>query len=469
MTKQPLENLHAAGQCSPPSRLRPLAVALLGDPATVDLDHRIMRGVMFLTAATGLLSTLHNLAIGAAWVLSASTGVCAIGGMAGYLAARRPRGPRELRAAVLLFFLSLAAVCWIAQAGSEGSVGYYVVLVAVYAASVFRGRARPAALGLVAATLAGLLVLERLAPGRIRPYDNPAQRFADAAFAIPFCAFMAATVLRLVFREYRRERAAKDNVLALVTAEKERVERGMREKQRLLTVVSHDIANALTVLQGEISLARFAARSDATPHPFDLDRMVYACANIEEIISSVRMMEAMEQGRIAFRAKPVDLAAVFEYAEVIFGQRLARRRMRVVFPELTAATRLVMAEPRILANQVFGNVLSNAIKFSYPDTVITVSVERTGGETTVAVADRGIGIPATLLPRLFDLEAQTTRPGTDGEPGTGFGLRTVKHFVELFGGRLDITSRAEAEHPDAHGTTVAIHLRSEEASSERPQ
>ena len=67
------------------------------------------------------------------------------------------------------------------------------------------------------------------------------------------------------------------------------------------------------------------------------------------------------------------------------------------------------------------------------------------------------------MSNLFDLDAKTTHAGTDGEPGTGFGLRTVNHFVELFGGSLDISSRAEKDHPDDHGTTVAAHLTSGEA------
>jgi signal transduction histidine kinase len=280
------------------------------------------------------------------------------------------------------------------------------------------------------------------------------------ALAIPVCLFMAAAVIHLVYREYHRERQAKDAVLAMVTAEKERVERAMREKQRLLTVVSHDIANALTVLQNELSLTRFAGHPKQPTHVLDLDRMAYACANIDQIISSVRMLEALEQGRTSFSTKRVDLASVFEYAEVIFGKRLERRRMRFAFPTLTAETRFVMAEPRILANQVFGNLLSNAIKFSYPDSTITLSVTRQGDETVVGVIDRGIGIPTDWLGDLFTLEAKTTRTGTDGEPGTGFGLRTVKHFVELFGGRLVIASRAEDESPDDHGTTVEVRLKS---------
>ena len=463
MTEQPAENLARVGTSSRASRWRALGIALLGDSAKVDLERRVLSGMMFLTAVTGFLSSVQNLIVGSALALVIATFVCGLAGLVGYSVARRSADPRGLPTAVLAFFLVLLAWCWLAQAGSQGTTGYYFVLVAIYEVILFRGAARVAALGLTATTLAGLLVYENAFPDAIRPYGSPSERFADAVFAIPFCALMSAAVIAFVYREYHRERAAKDGVLRLVTAEKERVERAMREKQRLLTVVSHDIANALTVLQGEISLSRFAARSDETSHPLDLERMAYACANIEEIISSVRMMEALEQGRVSFRAKPVDLAAVFEYAEVIFGKRIAHRRLRIEFPELTDDNKCVLAEPRILANQVFGNLLSNAIKFSHPDSTITVTVDRREGQTTIAIRDHGIGIPSAMLPKLFDLEANTTRPGTDGEPGTGFGLRTVKHFVELFGGQLDIISRCESEHPGDHGTTVAIHLQSGQA------
>jgi signal transduction histidine kinase len=451
------ERVSTAGRAH---RLRALGVALFGDPAEVDLDHRVLNGLMFLAIMTGVLSTIQNLIIGAAFWMSIATLVCGLAGFAGYWAARRARTTRGLQEVVFVFFLALLVFCWIGQAGSTGTIGYYFFLVACYAVILFKGCAKLVSLGLIAMTIAGLLLLEYFAPRAILPYRNSFERFGDVAFALPFCVFMSAAVIYLVYREYQREKAAKDAFLGQVTAEKERVERGMLEKQRLLTVVSHDIANALTVLQGEISLSRMAARAERAKPCLDLDRMAYACTNIDEIISSVRMMEALEQGRVTFRAKPVDLAAVFEYAEVIFGKRLAHRRMRFEFPELDDQVRFVMAEPRILANQVFGNLLSNAIKFSYPESSIAVSVTRQNGETTIRILDHGIGIPPALLPSLFDLDANTTRAGTDGEPGTGFGLRTVKHFVELFGGQLDITSRSEKEHPDDHGTTVAIRLKS---------
>jgi signal transduction histidine kinase len=107
---------------------------------------------------------------------------------------------------------------------------------------------------------------------------------------------------------------------------------------------------------------------------------------------------------------------------------------------------------------VFSNLVSNAIKFSHPKSTVVVSVEREAEEIVIRVADRGIGMPPALLAKLFDLDAQTTRPGTDGRPGTGFGLRTVKSFVDLFGGRISVESNDENAFPENHGTVVTLRL-----------
>jgi signal transduction histidine kinase len=378
----------------------------------------------------------------------------------GYWHARRARHWRALRTTVFVFFLALLSFAWITQAGSYGTIGYYFFLLIFYAVAFFKGAGKIASLALTAVTIASLLLIENLCPGVILPYATSSQRFADVAFALPICLLMVAIFFHVVYGAYQRERTAKDNLLRLVTDEKDRVERSMRQKQRLLTVVCHDIANALTVLQGEISLVRYYRKPDPSVDPTTFDRMDYACNNIGDIIGSVRMMEAVEQGLIQFCPKPVDLRAVFKNAEALFGERLAKRRMRLEFPQLADEDRFVMAEAKILANHVFNNLISNAIKFSYPDSNIVVTATRESGVTTLSVADQGIGMPPDLRAKLFDLDAKTTRPGTDGEPGTGFGMRTVKSFVDLFGGEIEVSSRAEASHPQGHGTTVSIRLKS---------
>jgi len=433
---------------------------LFGDPSSVDLEHSALRGIMLLVVVTGLFSTIQNNVIGASRPMLVTTIVSTIAGALGYWQARRTHHWRALRTTIFVFFLGVLCVAWIMQAGSYGTIGYYYFLLTFYAVAFFKGTGKIASLILTAATIASLLFVENLLPGAIQPYARPSQRFADVAFALPLCLLMVAIFFHVVYGAYQRERTAKDNLLRLVTEERDRVERSMRQKQRLLTVVCHDIANALTVLQGEISLVRYYRKPDPSTNPATLDRMDYACSNIGEIIGSVRMMEALEQGLIQFSPKPVDLRVVFKNAEVLFGERLAKRRMRIEFPVLTDENRFVMADAKILANHVFNNLISNAIKFSYPDSNIVVTATREFAVTTICVADQGIGMPPDLVAKLFDLDAKTMRPGTDGEPGTGFGIRTVKSFVDLFGGEVEVSSRAEDLHPQDHGTTVSIRLKS---------
>jgi signal transduction histidine kinase len=436
-----------------------VALRMLGDPAQVRMENRVLTAVLLLGIVTGVTSTIQNILFGASATMIAGTLAATFVGVLGFWVSRHSSHWRWFVTPIFVLYLGVLVFCWITQAGSHGTVGYYFFLLVCYAIVVYRSPARMAALGALVASVVTLLFVEHRYPSAISPYPTPLDRFADIAFALPLCLAITGIIIYVVYREYQRERRAKDALVIQATEENERVERAMREKQRLLTVVCHDIANALTVLQGEIALSQVPTGKDQPPRALRLDRMNYACRNIDEIISSVRLMEAVEQGRIELKTQPVDLQRVFKNAEMMFGERLRARRMTIDFPDIPDEARFVLAEPRILANQVFNNLVSNAIKFSHPESKVAVSVERQADTVVLCVRDLGIGIPADLLSKLFELGAKTTRPGTEGEPGTGFGLRTVKSFVDLFGGAIDITSRCESEHPDDHGTTVRVRLK----------
>jgi signal transduction histidine kinase len=439
--------------------VHPLVVRLIGDPSTVSLEHRILNAIMLLVFLTGLFSTVQNIVFGNAARMIIATLACAAGGFAGYRLSFTMRSWRILLVPIYAFFLLLLSGCWITQAGSDGTVGYYYFLAITFSVVLFNGTAKVVALLSGVANIAVLLLIEFFYPSRILPYPTPELRFADVAFSMVLCLCMTAVMVYVVYSEYQRERRAKDLLLRQVTEEKEMVERSMREKQRLLSIVCHDIANALTVLKCSVSLMKIARRANQASDQESIDRVSFAAGNIDEIVNSVRMMEAVEQGRLAFKLDPVDLRSVIRNSEIIFADRLAQRRMRLDLPPASDLSVKVLAEPKILANHVFNNLLSNAIKFSHSGSVITIRIENHGMESAIIVTDHGIGIPADLMDRLFDLDAKTTRPGTDGEPGTGFGMLTVKSFIDLFGGRIEVVSRSQDTHPGDHGTTVSVFLK----------
>jgi signal transduction histidine kinase len=68
-------------------------------------------------------------------------------------------------------------------------------------------------------------------------------------------------------------------------------------------------------------------------------------------------------------------------------------------------------------------------------------------------------MPPVVLERLFDPLHQTSRPGTDGETGTGFGMPLVRKFMTLFGGGIEVQSRDVEAHPSDHGTEITLDFR----------
>ena len=73
-----------------------------------------------------------------------------------------------------------------------------------------------------------------------------------------------------------------------------------------------------------------------------------------------------------------------------------------------------------------------------------------------SVKDRGIGIPENIMENLFEPDQVSSRKGTEGEKGTGFGMPILKKFVEAHGGTVDVESKDIASYPEEHGTVIRV-------------
>lgn len=115
----------------------------------------------------------------------------------------------------------------------------------------------------------------------------------------------------------------------------------------------------------------------------------------------------------------------------------------------------VWAEEATLVHSVLVNIFTNAIKFSSSGDKVLVECNDSVHHTKLIIKDRGIGIPQTILEKLFDLDACTSRLGTDGETGTGFGMPLVKQLMSTYGGELKVQSTVE----EPSGTSVELIFR----------
>lgn len=231
-----------------------------------------------------------------------------------------------------------------------------------------------------------------------------------------------------------------------------------RKLDNLLNIVTHDIANPLTLISGHAEL--LINQNQASPaHAHALHRIVRASELINQILHKVRQIQAAKAGKLQLETKAVSLDEIFEKLRFVFEDRLQKKRqkLRIDLPAIHQDA-MVAADPVMLLNEVLSNLVSNAMKFSPSGSIIDITVGREPGLMRIEIKDQGIGIPKDLLPFIFDDFRSTSRPGTEGEGGTGFGLPLARHIVETFGGSLLVQTRSVEEHSNNCGTVFILCL-----------
>jgi signal transduction histidine kinase/CheY-like chemotaxis protein len=244
-------------------------------------------------------------------------------------------------------------------------------------------------------------------------------------------------LLRDLTERRRLERELRDRA--------EQLERHNRAKDDFLAMLGHELRNPLVPLR---NIAPILAR-DASPERLDwamgvLRRQV---ANMTRLVDDMLDASRLSRGKVQVRREPLDLARVVSATAEDHRATLAETdvALTVEAPDQPVP---VLGDPARLA-QVVNNLLHNSAKFTPPGGRIAVRLDVEAGRAVVRVRDTGRGVPADLLPHLFDAFVQGS--GTLG--GLGLGLALVKGLIELHGGQVTV----ESEGPD-RGTAATFWL-----------
>lgn len=227
------------------------------------------------------------------------------------------------------------------------------------------------------------------------------------------------------------------------------------EQKELLHVLCHDLANPLSNVLNALTLVR--EESDESFRMEYLDLMEKSVANGLDVIETVRSMRKLEEKSLQLKA--VDLRQAVEDSVSLLYHIIANKKIHLVI-DIDRCIR-VMAEKTTLINSVLNNLLSNAVKFSKRGGKIQITAKtgrRTHNNTlpvTLVLRDFGIGIPESILNDIFDVTKTTSREGTEGESGTGFGMPLVAKFINAYGGTVSIESNCEGD-PESVGTSVSL-------------
>jgi two-component system CheB/CheR fusion protein len=156
------------------------------------------------------------------------------------------------------------------------------------------------------------------------------------------------------------------------------------------------------------------------------------------LIDDLLDVSRISRGRITLRKERVVLAELVERALETAGPLLEARGHEVTISLPSAPLHLEADATRLI--QVVANLLNNASKFTEVGGRITVTAEPLDGDVVVRVRDTGIGFPAELVPRMFDLFVQGDASLDRRQGGLGIGLTVVRRLVELHDGTIEARS-----------------------------
>lgn len=251
-------------------------------------------------------------------------------------------------------------------------------------------------------------------------------------------------------REHAALRRTKEELEILVGQRTQELQRLNREKDRLFSIVAHDLRNPFTGVVGMADMLS-AQIHQMTPAEIDscLRDLRHSADTFHKLLENLLSWALLQLGGVKFRPEAVDFSSLAKQCINLFAQAAQEKELRIE-TEGIANLRLE-ADPQMLET-IVRNLLSNAIKYSRPGGRVALSARRDTGTVEIAVSDEGVGLDEERAARLFDFAERTSSPGTQGEKGTGLGLQLCRELVEIHGGKLTVVSR-----PDA-GTTFRFSL-----------
>lgn len=225
-------------------------------------------------------------------------------------------------------------------------------------------------------------------------------------------------------------------------------------KDRLLAIIAHDLKAPMNNIKGVVSLLQ----DDNTPIS---DRKELTTQLLSSVDTSAQMLEnILEWASQKYYGTVLDKSANEEvlnlsekvYKACAFVQHHAKSKEITLSNEIPKEVHVIGDRQQVLF--VLRNLISNAIKFSYPQGTVRIACQIIeGGYVEISVIDRGVGMSRERIATMFSIERRYSQEGTGKEKGAGLALILCKEFVEANCGKIIIQSNSN------FGTTVKFTIR----------
>jgi two-component system sensor histidine kinase/response regulator len=273
-------------------------------------------------------------------------------------------------------------------------------------------------------------------------YQSRSNRFVDLTIAYLFTVVVMYFTIRYIRRSYDFERLQvedkrKDieNQHQYILAQNEQLEHINSEKNKLMSIIAHDLRGPLSNIQNYLELVTEYGldKEEREVVESDLLRVTQSTLNM---LSKLLVWSKSQMDGVVVKLSDMNLNEALKNTLEMERIMASKKDIELTY-DIDPAINIV-ADSDML-QLVVRNIVSNAIKFTPANGRVDVSTKRVNNECRISIADNGRGIPYEQQADMFTLKARSTF-GTANEKGVGLGLILCKEFTEQQGGRIDFES-----------------------------
>ena len=244
-----------------------------------------------------------------------------------------------------------------------------------------------------------------------------------------------ATLLIFGFLSIRQGFAAK-SYAAKVQEQKENLSSVMATKNKLFSIVAHDLRSPLASIIGLTDLLKEEDFRDEEIKDV-VGELDHSSKNTLALLDNLLKWSRVQTGELKFEPQSTNLRKLVEDSIKVSEAAAQAKELELI---LNVPEHIEVRADENMISTVIRNLTNNAIKFSSKGEQIIVSAKEEGKRIVVSVEDHGIGMSPEDKETLFNIKVRTSKMGTDGELGTGLGLLLCKEFIQIHDGEIWVDS-----------------------------
>ncbi|HBH49026.1 MAG TPA: hypothetical protein DDX98_10320 [Bacteroidales bacterium] len=411
---------------------------VLGPENTFTLKDRILNAALFSSIVVSLLALLADSFQGLGGKAYLYDSFMALTNGTIYYFGRQKSNTRRLVYLYLLVSLTPILFVWFYFGGLSGATLLFFIAIVVIAAIITKGLIRFAIITALIGIISLLFFIETNNPETVNYFADQSSLITDKFISAIYLAIMLSLLMLLIMHSYRKEQL--------------KVESLNHTKDKFLSIIAHDLKSPLSALSqlGQV-LAENHNKIPPAKRKKLIDSITKTSTNTYNLVENLLQWARSESGMLVIKPEKLDINDLIHFNLKILEDNIQNKSISI---HSQIETNLYAWADYHMIHTVFRNLLSNAVKFTPEHGEITVQASKNAqnSKINISISDTGIGIAQENIAKLFDIDNDFTRKGTNDESGTGLGLKLCKEFISKNLGTICVESEV------LKGSTFSVTL-----------